>query len=103
MNLPSRYCIRCEKRVTNKQRPKMDCENCIACFKKRIEFMELNDFIDRMNEKHETAIPNFELTKNRITRPKGGVDNIHEIKNVQELNQFIIRMNQKYNTNVPTF
>ena len=25
--------------------------------------MELNDFIDRMNETHGTAVPNFELTK----------------------------------------
>ncbi len=96
----SRYCKSCQKRVTNKQRPRMDCENCIKCFKRYIEIMELNHFIDIMNEKYETNYPKYELTENRITRPKD-LENIISV-DVDQLNQFIIRMNNEHNTNVPT-
>ncbi len=56
----SRYCISCNKRIDRKRKPKIDCEKCIRCFKKYIEILEINQFVDRMNEKYETDVPKIE-------------------------------------------
>lgn len=56
MKSESRYCKRCQQRESINLNLILDCKNCIKCFKKYIKILELNDFIKRMNEQHNTNV-----------------------------------------------
>ena len=57
----NKYCDRCKNRRKNNQKVKVDCKECLSCYKHQFEIYELNSFIERMNEKNNTDCPKIKI------------------------------------------